>query len=49
MAYDAALRNLAVIGEAVRALPSETRDGMPEILGLRSRGYETSSFTSTSA
>ena len=25
------LRNLAVIGEAVRALPVETRDGMPDI------------------
>ena len=31
MAYDAVLRNLAVIGEAVRALPSETRDAMPEV------------------
>lgn len=31
MAYDAVLRNLAVIGEAVRALPVETRQGMPDI------------------
>ena len=31
MAYDALLRNLAVIGEAVRALPSETRESMPEV------------------
>ncbi|MFP5253772.1 MAG: DUF86 domain-containing protein [Actinomycetes bacterium] len=31
MAYDAVLRNLAVIGEAVRALPPETRDAMPDI------------------
>lgn len=31
MAYDAVLRNLAVIGEAVRSLPSETRDGMPDV------------------
>ena len=31
MAYDAVLRNLAVIGEAVRSLPSETRDKMPDV------------------
>lgn len=31
MAYDAVLRNLAVIGEAVRTLPVETRDTIPEI------------------
>lgn len=31
MAYDAVLRNLAVIGEAVRALPSEIRDRIPDI------------------
>jgi uncharacterized protein with HEPN domain len=31
MAYDAVLRNLAVIGEAVRALPSEARDRFPEV------------------
>jgi uncharacterized protein with HEPN domain len=31
MAYDALLRNLAVIGEAVRSLPSETRDAMPDV------------------
>lgn len=31
MAYDAVLRNLAVIGEAVRALPSDTRDRIPDI------------------
>ncbi len=31
MAYDAVLRNLAVIGEAVRSLPSETRESMPEV------------------
>jgi uncharacterized protein with HEPN domain len=31
MAYDAVLRNLAVIGEAVRSLPSETRDAVPDV------------------
>ena len=31
MAYDAVLRNLAVIGEAVRSLPTETRQGMPDV------------------
>lgn len=31
MAYDAVLRNLAVIGEAVRALSGETRDRFPEV------------------
>jgi len=31
MAYDAVLRNLGVIGEAVRALPPETRGAMPDI------------------
>lgn len=31
MAYDALLRNLAVIGEAVRSLPAETRKTMPEV------------------
>lgn len=31
MAYDAVLRNLAVIGEAVRSLPSETRDRMHDV------------------
>jgi uncharacterized protein with HEPN domain len=31
MAYDAVLRNLAVIGEAVRSLPKETRDAMPDV------------------
>ncbi|KRE60092.1 DUF86 domain-containing protein [Nostocoides sp. Soil756] len=31
MAYDAVLRNLAVIGEAVRALPEETRASMPDV------------------
>lgn len=31
MAYDAVLRNLAVIGEAVRSLPNDTRDRMPDI------------------
>ncbi len=30
-AYDAVLRNLAVIGEAVRALPAETRDQIPDV------------------
>jgi len=40
MAYDAVLRNLAVIGEAVRSLPSEARDQFPDmpwaaIAGLR--------------
>jgi uncharacterized protein with HEPN domain len=31
MAYDAVLRNLAVIGEAVRSLPGETRDAIPDV------------------
>jgi len=31
MAYDAVLRNLAVIGEAVRALPTETRALFPDV------------------
>ncbi|MHA7987801.1 HepT-like ribonuclease domain-containing protein [Rathayibacter sp. CAU 1779] len=40
MAYDAVLRNLAVIGEAVRALPKEETDRFPgvpwaSIAGLR--------------
>jgi len=40
MAYDAVLRNLAVIGEAVRSLPTETNEAMPavpwaSIAGLR--------------
>lgn len=40
MAYDAVLRNLAVIGEAVRALPAEFKEERPNtawasIAGLR--------------
>ncbi|MDQ6753903.1 MAG: DUF86 domain-containing protein [Actinomycetota bacterium] len=31
MAYDAVLRNLAVIGEAVRALPEAETAAMPEV------------------
>lgn len=31
MAYDAVLRNLAVVGEAVRSLPDETRSTMPDV------------------
>jgi uncharacterized protein with HEPN domain len=31
MAYDAVLRNLAVIGEAVKALPAELKAGHPEV------------------
>lgn len=31
MAYDAVLRNLAVIGEAVRTLPAEVTAAMPEV------------------
>ena len=31
MAYDAVLRNLAVVGEAVRSLPDETRSTMPNV------------------
>ncbi len=31
MAYDAVLRNLAVIGEAVRALPGETKERLPDM------------------
>lgn len=40
MAYDAILRNLAVIGEAVKSLPDDLKQGHPEtpwpsIAGLR--------------
>lgn len=31
MAHDAVLRNLAVIGEAVRSLSPETREHIPEV------------------
>ncbi|SFC31642.1 Protein of unknown function DUF86 [Nocardioides terrae] len=31
MAYDAILRNLAVLGEAVRALPEEARAEYPDV------------------
>jgi uncharacterized protein with HEPN domain len=31
MAYDAVLRNFAVIGEAVRTLPEEVKAGAPEV------------------
>ena len=31
MAYDAVLRNLAVIGEAVRSLSAETRTRIPDV------------------
>lgn len=31
MAYDGLLRNLAVIGEAVRSLPTHTRETMPDV------------------
>ncbi len=31
MAYDAVLRNLAVVGEAVRSLSDETRTSMPDV------------------
>ena len=31
MAYDAVLRNLAVIGEAVRSISAETRASMPDV------------------
>jgi uncharacterized protein with HEPN domain len=31
MAYDAVLRNLAVIGEAVRTLPDEVKDTHPSV------------------
>ena len=31
MAFDAILRNLAVIGEAVRALPTATISSMPDV------------------
>lgn len=31
MAYDAVLRNLAVIGEAVRALPEAETTAMPQV------------------
>jgi uncharacterized protein with HEPN domain len=31
MAYDAILRNLAVIGEAVRTVSSETRERSPDV------------------
>ena len=31
MAYDAVLRNLAVIGEAVKALPADLKDVRPDV------------------
>ena len=31
MAYDAVLRNLAVIGEAVRAIPDAEKAAMPQV------------------
>jgi uncharacterized protein with HEPN domain len=31
MAYDAVLRNVAVIGEAVRALPDELKESLPDV------------------
>ena len=31
MAYDAVLRNLAVVGEAVKSLPPELKDRHPDI------------------
>ena len=31
MAYDAVLRNLAVVGEAVRALPAEVISSIPDV------------------
>jgi uncharacterized protein with HEPN domain len=31
MAYDAVLRNLAVIGEAVKALPTDLKDARPDV------------------
>jgi uncharacterized protein with HEPN domain len=49
MAYDAVLRNLGVIGEAVRALATETRDAMPDVPWASIAGHATSSSTSTSA
>ena len=48
MAYDAVLRNLAVIGEAVRTLPEEVKAGAPDCRGHRSPGCAMWSFTSTS-
>ena len=50
MAYDAVLRNLAVIGEAVPAPCRARREiGCLMFRGLRSRACAISSFTSTSA
>ena len=46
-AYDAVLRNLGVIGEAVRALPPRPATPCPMFPGLRSQGFGTSSSTST--
>lgn len=49
MAYDAVLRNLAVIGEAVRSLRARHEIKCPMFRGLQSQACETSSFTNTSA
>ena len=38
MAYDAVPRNLAVIGEAVRSLPTETREAMSDVPGASIAG-----------
>jgi uncharacterized protein with HEPN domain len=48
MAYDAILRNLAVIGEAVRAYLAKSSRNIPTPRGHRSPGCGTSLFTSTS-
>lgn len=45
---DAVLRNLAVIGEAVKRLPEEVRAVMQKWNGARSPACETSQFTSIS-
>jgi uncharacterized protein with HEPN domain len=49
MAYDAILRNLAVIGEAVRSLPDEIKRPNRQRGGRASPDFATSSSTSTSA
>lgn len=49
MAYDAVLRNLAVIGEAVRALRPETRDRLPDVPWASIAGLRNIVFMSTFA
>ena len=48
MRFDAILHNLHVIGEAVKRLPSESKERREDIPNVKSREWETSSPTPTS-